>query len=689
MQNCFFPNQIEPVLDATDPSSKEAYIAYWKKEKERCINGFYLADNQVFISGHLYFHCVYWKIAAYIVNERTGKKARKIITPLLRDLDWIIINEDFEDCEKLGKFYALVGSRDFGKSILAASRAGWLYTFFNQSESVITAGQSTHIKLSTDKIEDGLSNMHPIFKKKRLANDWKIEVRAGWKLKKSNMPDPRSSNSVIIMRNYENGVKTMAANGTRPGFHLIDEIGTIPNLISCIKDSDGCWWSGEGDKPSCLPMFTGTGGDMEVGKEAAEIFYRPAAYNILEKDNVWEISGKIGRFIPATMAKLAFKEKKPLSEFLGISHPDLDVIEILVSNEERALKEWWEPAYAKALSSNNPKTVLKFKAYWPLVPSDAFLRLSHNAFNIEEAKRQQAFIRDKKLTGISVDLKYDGGNVVHEINNRVPISEFPLKVDDDEIKKSTVVCYEFPPPSPAYGLYVAGVDPYKQDGAKYSESLGSIYIFKRLHDITGEGYQDMIVAHYTGRPKSIDEWCETARKLIKYYNALTLAENEDIYFIKYMINKGDGHYLVDQPKWLIDNAGISNSSVNREKGIHAVPKIISFLDNVLKQYTEEVKTVKRDDNGSVIEEITNMRYIFDPMLLEEIIQFSKDGNFDRVRAVSLAIALARHLDRSVKARSIDDSGSYNRVKKIIEERKPSQMFKNSRKNFAKIKKLFR
>ena len=41
MQNCFFPNQIEPVLDATDPSSKEAYIAYWKKEKERCINGFY------------------------------------------------------------------------------------------------------------------------------------------------------------------------------------------------------------------------------------------------------------------------------------------------------------------------------------------------------------------------------------------------------------------------------------------------------------------------------------------------------------------------------------------------------------------------------------------------------------------------------------------------------------------------
>ena len=69
-------------------------------------------------------------------------------------------------------------------------------------------------------------------------------------------------------------------------------------------------------------------------------------------------------------------------------HKDFDV-EILVSNEERALEEWWKPEYSKALKSGNSKTVLKFKAYWPLKASDSFLVLTKNDYNIEAAKLQQ------------------------------------------------------------------------------------------------------------------------------------------------------------------------------------------------------------------------------------------------------------------------------------------------------------
>src|SRR5690606_38968826 len=135
----------------------------------------------------------------------TGRKPRKIITPWLRDIDWDIINTDFVECENQGRFYNLVGSRDFGKSIIAASRAGWLYTFFDNSESVISGGESTYIKLATDKIEDGLQSIHPVFKKQRLMSDWKKEVKAGWKEKKTNLADTRSSNSRILVRNYEMG----------------------------------------------------------------------------------------------------------------------------------------------------------------------------------------------------------------------------------------------------------------------------------------------------------------------------------------------------------------------------------------------------------------------------------------------------------------------------------------------------
>jgi hypothetical protein len=247
------PDQREPYDDPSLPDVHDKFVEYWRKERERMTNGFTIEGTDVFISGWLYWHTVYWKIGMYIEYESGGKKKKRRVvkTPLFRDIEWDI-GGDFIRCEDEGKFYILVGSRDFGKSIIAASRAGWLYTLFDKSESVISGAEKTFIKLATDKIEDGLTNLHPALKKNRLVNDWNKEIRAGWKDKKTNQPSEKSSNCTILIRNYDMGTKTMAANGTRPGFHLIDEIGTLPNLISCVKDSDGGWWSGTGNKPSCL-----------------------------------------------------------------------------------------------------------------------------------------------------------------------------------------------------------------------------------------------------------------------------------------------------------------------------------------------------------------------------------------------------------------------------------------------------
>jgi len=650
VKNIWFPRQKQPFYDPSDEESLKAFYDYWKLEKERCIHGFYLADGRVFVSGWLYFHTVYWSIAAYIENPRTKKKARKIITPLLRDIEWDIAG-DFIRCESEGRFYNLVGSRDFGKSIIAASRAGWQYTFFDNSESVISAGAYDYIKLATDKIEDGLLNIHPIFKKQRLKSDWKSEVRAGWKDKKTNLPHEKSSHSRILVRNYENGTKTMAANGTRPGFHLIDEEGTIPNLIGCIKDSDGCWWSGDGDKPSCLTMVTGTGGDMEVGEEAAEIFYKPYAYNMLEFENEWEGGGKIGRFIPATRAKLAFKEPKRLSEYIGINHPDLDVVEILVSNEERAKREWWDKEYAKAKSSGNSKAILKFKAYWPLIPSDSFLRLTHNDFPVEAAKYQQTRIRNLGLTGTPIELIHNGEKIIHKFSDKLPITEFPCKTQD---KDAPIMIYEFPPENPPYGLYVAGIDPYRTNETKYGDSLGAVYIFKLIHDIQSEKFQFMFVASYVARPRSIETWQENARNLLKYYNAQGLCENDEMSFINYMIYKGDGHYLVDQPGWLKEI--VPNTKVDRPKGIHrSSDKIRDYLHGIFKKYMTDIIHIEKDDNGSILKEVLGVSRILDPMLLEEVVRFdSEEGNYDRVVAAELALALAEHMGVQVRVGSLSN-----------------------------------
>jgi hypothetical protein len=696
-KNIWFPKQVEPVYDPTDPNQMFSFNMYWKAEKDRCMNGFYLdKKKKIFVSGWLYFHTVYWKIARYItINKGTPQERsgiRVIGTPTLRDIDWMIA-DDLTQCEIQGKFYSLVGARGFGKSIIAASRAGWLYTFFNNSQSVISAGANNYIKLVTDKIEDGLSNLHPVFVKNRLTSNWKAEVKAGWKDKSSNAPHPKSSNSQILVRNFEDGNNSMACNGTRPGFHLIDEIGTLNNLIGCYKDSDGCWWAGNTAKPSCLVFITGTGGDMEVGAEAAEMFYHPSSYNLLEFENTWEGGSKIGRFVPAGIGNMSFMIEKDLNEYLDIpkSEVDLSHIKIQISDIDRYDNEWWTPKYNEAKKSGNSKTLLKFKAYWCKKPSDSFIVLTKNDFNVEEAKRQQRNIRENDLSGTPVNLTLsDNGMVVHEFSEKLPITEFPVKTQD---KDAPVIIYEFPMSDPPFGLYVAGVDPYRHSESEYSDSLGTVYIYKRMHEIGSEKYQDMFVASYSARPSDIKQWNETARRLIKYYNARTLCENDEMSFINYMVDKGDAHYLEVQPQWL--KQIVPNTTVHRDYGIHRSAKQIrDFLDGQLKEYLDQVVFENRDENGSVTNQIFGVSRILDPMLLEEIIKFDKEKNFDRVIAAELAIALANKLNPVIKINSLDGDNRiaayYGKLKSNNGHKKEKSIFMMTAKPKykRKVSKLF-
>lgn len=681
--NIWFSNQVEPVYDPQDEEVMAVFNTYWLREQDRCMNGFYLADGQVFIPGRLYFHTVYGSIAAYntkIVNGKE-KKIRGLITPLLRDIDWMIFN-DLEYCSEEGLFYALVGSRDFGKSVIAASCAAWQYTFFPKSESVISGGESKYIKLATDKIEDMLTNIHPIFRKQRLTSDWNKEIVAGYKDKTTGLADESSHFASIKVRNYENGTKSMAANGTRPGFHLIDEIGTIQYLISCVKDSDGCWWSGEGNKPSCLVMLAGTGGNAEKGAEAGEIFFHPEEYGFLSFDNT-ESGGKMGRFISALQVKLAYKDEQSLGDYLGINHPDLNAIKILVSNEERAKAEWWDAEHAKAQKSGNPKTLLKFKAYWPTKPSHCFLVTSKNMFNTEAASIQKQKLDVSELKGFPVRIFNDGDGLRHEFIDKLPISEFPLKTQDPD---APIIMYEPPIKNAPKGLYVAGVDPYTHDESEESESLGSVYIFKRIHSLTGEKFQDMFVASYTARPVSQRDWWDNARNLIKYYNAIAVVENDQPSFIHEMITKKEEMYLMETPRWVQTDIQQTSATFKRPYGLSmAPPKIRNFVFGMLKNYLDEEIVIERAEDGTPIKTMLGVQKILDPMLLEEIIKFNVGVNTDRVIAAALAIAVASKLDPVYGVVGEGDS----RTKQLYQISPKHGMFLTNKTTFSKPKKLFR
>jgi hypothetical protein len=377
------------------------------------------------------------------------------------------------------------------------------------------------------------------------------------------------------------------------------------------------------------------------------------------------------------------KEDSSLGEYLNAgAKSDLHNVTMLVSNEEKAT-EIVTSNLERLKKAGDRMAYLKEKMYYPIEVDDIFLNEDTNIFDIEAAKRQKTRLLQNERTGTPVVLFSDDGNIKHEFTDKLPISNFPLKNSDE--KDAPVVIYEFPMEAPPYGLYVAGVDPYRQGKSAYSSSLGSVYIYKRMHAISGEKYQDMFVASYTARPDKKETWEEQARLLIKYYNARALCENDEISFIDYMIAKGDAHYLERQPDWLKEI--VPNTTVRRDYGIHrSADKIRSFLHGCLKKYTEDVLHVEKDDDGNIISETKGMVKIFDPVLLEEMIQYNEMGNFDRIIAAELAVALAMKMDPIMG--KIGSAGD-GRIQSMFNTKQKNRLFTESRGMFPKRKnKLF-
>lgn len=611
-----------------DKDSSE-HRQFFDFHKELCLNGAMM--NGVYINPFLYWHLNIWHTEVDIIDER-GRINQKYANPFLRDNEWVVTNEiDRAHNEKKG--LVILGIRRFAKSVIEASYISWGATFDENSQNIIAGLNSPDIKLITDKIDKGLNFLPEAWRWQRIEDNWKSQVTLGIKTKGGE----RIPFSSILVRNLDEGNNEEAIAGTKPRKLIIDEIGKgnfLRGLQAAVPGFTTPFGWG------CSPILTGTGGDMKKFMDAKSLMFDVDNFNFLTYNNAKDEKRIHGLFL-SYKYRMEAKEKSTLGAFL--EQPlgsDLYDIEMLVSNEEKAL-EITSSNLEKLKKAGDRIAYLKEKMYYPMEVDDIFLNEDTNIFDIETAKRQKARLLQQERTGTPVILFQDEDKISHEFTDKLPITNFPLKNSD--LKDAPVVVYEFPIENPPYGLYVAGVDPYRQGKAAYSSSLGSVYVYKRMHDIMGEKYQDMFVASYCARPDNKDVWEEQARLLIKFYNARTLCENDDISFIEYMKAKGDAHYLEKQPQWLQEI--VPNTTVKREYGVHrSSSKIIDYLHNCLKKYMEEIVVSEKDESGAIIKEVRGVSKIFDPVLLEEIIQYNDNGNFDRIVAAELAIAQAMKMD---------------------------------------------
>ena len=644
------------------------YKPFFDFHKEICLNGCMM--NGVYINPFLYWHLNVWHTEVDVVDER-GRIFQKYANPLLRDNEWIVTNEiDRAQQEKKG--LVILGIRRFAKSVLEASYIGWGATFDENSQNVIAGLNAPDIKLITDKLDKGLNFLPEAWRWQRVEDNWKNQVTLGIKTRGGE----RIPFSQILIRNLDEGNNEEAIAGTKPRKLIIDEIGK-GNFLRGFQAAVPGFTTPYGW--GCSPLLTGTGGDMKKFMDAKSLMFDADNFNFLAYNNEKDEKRVHGLFI-SYKYRMEAKEESTLGDFLDQPEgSDLHNVKMLVSNEEKAL-EITTSNLERLKKAGDRVAYLKEKMYYPLEVDDIFLNEDTNIFDIEAAKRQKGRLLNQGRTGTPVILFHDGEKISHEFTDKQPITNFPLKNSD--LKDAPVVIYEFPIENPPYGLYVAGVDPYRQGQAAYSTSLGSVYIYKRMHDITGEKYQDMFVASYCARPDKKETWEEQARFLIKYFNARTLCENDDISFIEYMKAKGDAHYLEKQPDWLKEV--VPGTTVKREYGVHrSSDKIRDYLHNCLKKYMEEVVYTEKDEDGNVIKEVLGVSKIFDPVLLEEIIQYNDQGNFDRIIAAELAIAQALKMDPVLgKVGGSADP----RVSAIFKPNKKNVLFTESRGLFNKRKK---
>lgn len=617
-----------------DEDSSE-YNAFFENELHKIEYG--VTINGVYIPGWLYWHTNHWYIHQDEPDKFNKVIKRKLDHPQFRDNEWIIALHR-EEAIKQQKGLFLIGSRRLGKSELEASVIGRSAVIYQGSENVVSGGNSSDIKLIADKLDKGLNNIHPYFRFPRIEDNWRSQVTLGFK-ERSGRKYPWS---YILIRNYEDGVNTEAAAGITAKEFIIDEVGKFA-FLRCLEAAIPAFTSEYGWR--CSPLLVGTGGSFDKGSDAQKVFYEPEAYNMLSVE-VKDEPRKYGLFIPGKY-RMEGKVDTTFGSFIERNNDirlpadsELFLVPFKEADEAKA-SAIIEHERDQARKASDMDTLLKTTMYYPKTPQECFLTSSANFYDGELAMAQKNRLIGMRITGTPVILKHDGENIVHEFTDMKPIADFPAK--KGVIHDAPIMIWEHPISQPPFGLYVAGVDPYRHSQSSSSDSLGAVYIFKRMHDIQSETYQDMFVACYVARPKTKEEWNENARLLIKYYNARTLCENDEMGFIEYMKAKGDASYLERQPSWLKEIA--PNSTVQREFGIHrASERVRNHLRSCLKMYMEETILTERDESGSVIKEVKGVNRILDPVLLEELAKWNDDDNFDREVAASLAIALARHLD---------------------------------------------
>ena len=627
-----------------DKQSSE-YNKFWENETNKIKYG--VTVDGVFIHPWLYWHTQMWNIYLDKEDPINGRTVREIHKAEFRDNEWIIA-EGLKEAQDTKKGILLFGSRRLGKSDFLASHIAHNATVFKGSENAVTGGNWSDIDIIVAKAMMGLDLLPDYYKMGRISENPRKEIELGYRVKKSGVW-VRTPWSKIIMRNFDNGNNTEGAAGITATSFVIDEVGKFP-FAQCYAAAKPAFTGRYGQR--CVPILTGTSGDIQASSDAEKFFMAPEAHNFIMRELPEEGNKKVSIFISG-LRRMEGKYDTTIAGYIKTEHNILvpetsELYTIKFSNSDfKKAEAIIDEERAAASKSPDQTELLKATMYYPKNTKELFLHDDGNNFPIEAINEHiEYLLANPELQGIPVKL-YRGPDTKVRISyntTKQAIIDYPLKPETS--KDSTPIIYEPPDDNSVFYRYISGCDPYNQSGSKWSSSLGSCYIYKRTYDPLNGTFQRRIVASYTARPGSLKEFHETVELLLELYNASCMPENEASTFIQYFDHKNKGYMLADGYDFLKEIAPKTSIPSSRTKGLPATTKVQQYYKELIYQYLmEEIVTGINAETGELIKKLGVCR-IPDIGLLREFAAYSElGGNYDRYVAFGHTLAYEAWADK--------------------------------------------
>lgn len=613
------------------PRGTTDYNKYWEQETDRCLNGYTAPDGEG-ITGYNYFYLNYSPIMRLKEEEYTDregnlrKRRQRILEfPSFWDYDYYYFCA-IEQAEIEGKHMAVLKCRQRGYSFKGGSMLVRNYMLIPGSKNFAIASEQKFL------IGDGLLtkawqimdflDKHTAWAKQRLVST-RMERTSGYKITdefgKQTEQGYLSSITGITLKNDPERVR-----GTRAKLVLWEEGGKFPSLLDAWRIEQPSVETDDG-KAFGLMIAFGTGGTEGASFEGLkELFYKPKSYNVLSFPNIWDEgreNTECAFFVPA------YSNLESFDDDGNQVYMDRDGN----SYKEKAIENLIDQRNKVKDGGASQQSIDRFISERPIKPAEAVLELGKNIFPRKLLMDQLTRIRtNKKLQSMKhiVDLEWDGnGQVKATEKPSGDITNYPLKKGDKP--HGSVVIWEYPVKDPPLGLYIGGCDPYDHDDS-FTNSLGSTFIFKRVR--AGEAWTDVIVAEYSGRPDTAEEYYENVRKLLTFYNARLLFENERKGIYPYFTNKHCDYLLADQPDKIISEV-FKDSKVQRRKGCHMTKQIRAYGEGLILEWL-----LDEFEEGH-----PNVERVYSEPLIEELIENDGVRNVDRVIALCMVMIYREEL----------------------------------------------